>query len=574
MAGLFLTMFLLFIFFLMMVSSLVKEKTISVSDHSVLEVNLNFEIRERSSDNPFQDFSLGNIKTGKRLGLNDILRCIRNAKNDIHIDGIFLNLTGAEGGLATIEEIRSALLDFKSSGKFIYAYSEGYSQREYYLASLADKIYLYPEGEVDLRGFRANLMFFKGTLEKLEIEPEVIRHGKFKSAVEPFILDKMSKENREQTTAFIGNMWSKVLEDVSASRKLTTQELQEAANNLSGRSAKSALAAKLVDELAYSDQVMDDLKKKTGVSESGNLHRISLREYADSFNESQDYTAPKIAIIYAAGDIVSGKGDADQIGSATIAAAIRKARTDSTIKAIVLRVNSPGGSALASDVIWRETVLAKKAKPLVVSMGDYAASGGYYISCTANKIIAQPNTITGSIGVFGLLMNTQKLFNNKLGVTFDTVKTAQMATLGDPNYPMTDSERSIIQQSVEDIYGTFIQHVAEGRKMLASDVDSIGQGRVWSGTDAKRLGLVDDLGGINKAIDEARQLAKLDKYRVIELPQEKKFIDKLFEDLNDQAATQRMKAELGTLYDQYQGLKSALQWQGVQARLPYVIDIR
>ena len=574
MAALFVSGFILFLFFMVLISSMATEKEVGVKDHSILEISLSTEIKERSSKNPLEGFSFADLSNEKSIGLNDILASINSAAGDPQIDGIYLNLRNASGSMATLEEIRNALLDFKKSKKFIYAYSEGYSQRAYYLASLADKIYLYPEGEVDFHGLNANLMFFKGTLEKLEIEPEIIRHGKFKSAVEPFMYDKMSPENKEQTKVFIGSLWNQYLTDIAASRGTSVEELQKTADNLSGRNGKLALESKLVDQLAYYDEVIDILKQKTGISENESLNFIDLKKYSKTITRTKDFLAPKIAIIYANGDIVSGKSDDDQMGSTTIAEAIRKARKDSTIKAIVLRVNSPGGSALASDVIWRETILARKAKPLVVSMGDYAASGGYYISCAANKIVAQPNTITGSIGVFGLLFNTQKMFNNKLGITFDTVKTARMAGLGDMNYPLTAEERAIMQESVEDIYGTFIQHVADGRKMLVSEVDSIGQGRVWSGTDAKQLGLVDELGGIDRAIEIAAQLAKLDKHREIEMPEQKEFFDKLFEDLNAEASTKTLKTQLGPLYNDYVRVKAALENQGVQARIPYSLDIR
>lgn len=544
-----------------------------VSKNSILEIKFENAITERTGKNPFESFDFKGFYTDKTPGLDEILKSISKAKKDERIKGILLNLTSVESGMATKEEIRNALVDFKTSGKFLYAYSESYSQGAYYLASVAEKIYLFPEGEVELRGISANLMFFKGTLEKLEIKPEIIRHGKFKSAVEPFMYEKMSPENREQTETFLHSIWNNIITNIAAARKLKTEEVQAIANGLQGRLAKDALKYKLVDKLAYYDEVLTDLKVKTGIEEKEKVKFISLNKYTHAFVKGEDFSAKKIAVVYANGDITSGEGNDNQIGSDRIAGALRKARQDSSIKAIVLRVNSPGGSALASDVIWRETVLAQKAKPLIVSMGDYAASGGYYIACAADTIVARPNTITGSIGVFGLLMNAKAMFNNKLGITFDSVKTADMADIGNPFRAMTETERAIIQDEVEKIYDTFISHVAEGRGMSKADVDNIGQGRVWSGTDAKRLGLVDVLGGINDAIAIAAKKANLTTYRTIALPEQKEFIDQLMEDLNAEAKTYFAREQLGEAYEYYQSVNSLLKERGVMVRLPWAIKI-
>lgn len=577
-AGFFVAGFImiLFIFFLIsgLVSGLQENDKAKVTEHSVLEITLDGSIKERTTKNPIESIGLSGIDINRSLGLDDILKCISEAKTDTKVDGLFLNLSGIQSGLATVEEIRNALLDFKKSKKFIYAYSEGYSQGGYYLASLADKIFMYPEGDIDFRGFRAEMMFFKGTLEKLELEPEVIRHGKFKSAIEPFILDKMSPENKEQVTVFISSMWNQFIADIADSRKLSVEQVQSVADNLGARSGQDALKSKFVDQLSYYDEVLDELKRKTGLNSDDKVKFVDLKKYAQSLPAIKEFSAKKIAVIYANGEIVGGKGDEDQMGSDKIAAAIRKARTDTTIKAIVLRVNSPGGSALASDVIWRETILAKKAKPFVVSMGDYAASGGYYISCAADKIVAEPTTITGSIGVFGLMFNAQKLFNNKLGITFDSVRTGKYANIGSTFYPITDEERAIIQESVEKIYDTFITHVSEGRKMEKAAVDSIGQGRVWTGTDAKTLGLVDEIGGIDKAIEIASKMAKLEKYRTISLPEQKDFMKQLMEDFGEDAKANYAKSELGSAYSYYQDLHSLLQQKGVQARLPFTVMVR
>jgi protease-4 len=577
-AGFFIAGFLIIIFIITIVSSMVsglnENDKVKISEHSVLEINLEGPIKERTSKNPIEDVSFTGITINKGLGLDDILRSIEEAKTDSKIDGLFINLTSLQTGIATAEEIRNALLDFKTSKKFIYAYSESYSQGEYYLASLADKIYLYPEGDIDFRGFRAELMFLKGALEKLELQPEVIRHGKFKSAIEPFILDKMSPENREQTQKFISSLWNQFVQDIAESRKLSNEEVQKVADNLGTRTGQDALDAKFVDQLAYYDEVLDELKKKTNLDSDDKVKFVDLKKYSHSLPAIKEFSAKKIAVVYANGEIVSGKGSDSQMGSDKIAGAIRKARLDTTIKAIVLRVNSPGGSALASDVIWRETILAKKAKPLVVSMGDYAASGGYYIACAADKIVAQPTTITGSIGVFGLLFNAQKLFNNKLGITFDSVRTGKYANIGSTFYPMTAEEREIIQGSVEKIYDTFITHVSEGRKMSKATVDSVGQGRVWSGTDAKALGLVDEIGGLDKAIEIASKLAKLDTHRTISLPEQKDFMKQLMEDFGEEAKVSAAKNEFGAAYSYYREIESLVNMEGVQARLPFSITIR
>ena len=577
-AGFFIAGFLIIIFIITIVSSMIgglkENDKVKISEHSVLQINLEGPIKERTPKNPIEDIGLTGISINKGLGLDDILKSIEAAKTDSKIDGLFINLNSLQTGIATVEEIRNALLDFKTSKKFIYAYSESYSQGEYYLASLADKIYLYPEGDIDFRGFRAELMFLKGTLEKLELQPEVIRHGKFKSAIEPFILDKMSPENREQTQKFISSLWNQFVKDIAESRKLSSEEVQKVADNLGARSGQDALDAKFVDQLAYYDEVLDDLKKKTNLDSDDKVKFVDLKKYSHSLPAIKEFSAKKIAVVYANGEIVSGKGSDDQMGSEKIAEAIRKARLDTTIKAIVLRVNSPGGSALASDVIWRETILAKKAKPLVVSMGDYAASGGYYIACAADKIVAQPTTITGSIGVFGLLFNAQKMFNNKLGITFDSVRTGKYANIGSTFYPMTTEERAIIQESVEKIYDTFITHVSEGRKMDKSAVDSVGQGRVWSGTDAKALGLVDEIGGLDAAIEIAAKLAKLDKHRTISLPEQKDFMKQIMEDFGEEAKISAVKSELGAAYTYYNEVESLVNMEGVQARLPFSITIR
>jgi protease-4 len=550
----------------------VGKKDVSVSSNSVLEIKFDTDIKERSSKNPLSELNLNTFESG--MGLNDILKDIQKAKTDSRIKGILLNLSPLREGAATVEEIRNALVDFKSSGKFIFAYADGYTQSSYYLASVADRIFLQPEGDFDFRGLHSELMFLKGTLEKLEVEPEIIRHGKFKSAVEPFITDKMSPENRLQISTLLNSVWDNYIGKVAASRKLDEAALKEAASNMKIRKPQDAVELGLVDKLAYFDEVLSELKHRTGQKESEKVKFTSLKKYNSAASSSgKSFSKNKIAVIYAVGDITGGKGDDKTIGSDGLSEAIRKARLDSSIKAIVLRVNSPGGSALASDVIWREMVLAKKAKPVIVSMGDVAASGGYYISCAADTIVAQPNTITGSIGVFGLLFNTQKMFSNKLGITFDTVKTGRFADLGNTTRPLTQEEKDIIQGEVERIYDTFLTHVSDGRKISKAEVDSMGQGRVWSGVDAKRLGLIDVIGGVNTAIEIAAKKAKLDNYRTVALPEQEEFLTKLLDDLSTQATTSKVEKDFGYVYQYYKHLSSLAKQQGILARMPFDVDI-
>jgi protease IV len=510
MVGFFLTFFLMFIIVAIVASASGGKKEVFIKKNSLLHLRLNEEIADRANENPFSSLQFGNFSTP--LGLHDITENIRKAAEDENIAGIFLDLGAINAGMASVEEIRNVLLEFKKSGKFIQAYSEVYSQKAYYLASVADKIYLHPTGLTELKGLNSEILFFKGTLEKLGLEPQVFRHGKFKSAVEPFIQDKLSDANREQIRTFISSFWNHMLEGIARERKLSVSNLQEIADNLQVTSAEDAKQKKLVDGLKYRDEVLEELKTKTSAEAIDKIHFVSLERYQD-VKSNKERGTEKIAVVYAEGDIVDGNGDDDEVGSIEFSKAIRKARLDEKVKAVVLRVNSPGGSALASETIWREVVLTKKVKPVIVSMGNLAASGGYYIACEADTIVAQPNTITGSIGVFGLFFNTKALMN-KIGITVDTVKTARYADIMSPTRMVSPAESLIIQREIERIYDNFISHVAKGRKMTKAQVDSIGQGRVWSGIDAKRIGLVDVLGGLDTAIAIAARRAKLDKYRI------------------------------------------------------------
>ena len=570
----FAVLLLLIIFVAAIVSTAGNDGTVSVASNSVLHVSLDYPIKERTDQNPLAELSFLGLESKKKLGLNEILQGIEDAKSDDHIKGIYLDASSLESGMATMEEIRNALVDFKKSGKFIIAYSEVYSQGAYYLATAADKIYLNPEGMIDFRGLSSEIMFFKGALDKLDIEAQIIKVGTYKSAVEPFILDKMSEPNKQQVTFFLGSMYDHFLSEISKSRKIPKNTLFSIADSAKIRAPKDALTYKMVDALMYKDEVLDELKKLTKIDKKKEIQSVSLEEYSPAEDEKEESSQNRIAVIYANGEIMGGEGDDETIGSERISRAIRKARTDDKVKAIVLRVNSPGGSALASDVIWRETVLAKKSKPLIVSMGDLAASGGYYIACAADSIFAQPNTITGSIGVFGIIPNMQKFFNNKLGITFDGVQTGKFADLGTISRPLTDAERMIIQLEVNKTYDTFTKKVADGRKKSQSYIDSIGQGRVWSGTEALKIGLVDRLGNIDDAIASAAKKAKIKDFKIVNYPAQVDPIKSLFDNSADKVKAHFVKRELGDNFIYYEQMKSALNLSGVQARIPYNIQIR
>lgn len=576
--GLVLGIFLLFAILGGIGASMGDKQSVTVKDKSVLHIKLNYEIKERGVNSPFGNFDPATFKSKPSVGLNDILASLKNAAKDDKIKGIYFDMQSVPAGMATVEEIRNALIEFKESGKWIVSYSEIYSQKAYYLASVSDELWLNPQGMVEWKGLGSQMMFLKGMFEKLEVEPQIIRYGKFKSAVEPLILDKMSEANRMQTMTYMSDLWNKMLRGISEGRGKTVGELDGFAQNATIQNGKDALENGLVDELLYKDEVTARLKAKLEIEkEDEKINFIGLAKYKDApkaKGDDEEVTKKeKIAVVYAVGSIEGGQGDDETIGSEKISAEIRKARLDDKIKAIVLRVNSPGGSALASDVIWREVVLAREAKPVVVSMGDVAASGGYYIACAADTILAQPNTITGSIGVFGVLWNAQKMINNKLGIMIDTVKTNRFADLGTPLRALTPLERDIIQNGVNEIYEDFITKVGQGRGMTTAQVDSIGQGRVWSGEDALEIGLVDLLGGIDDAVEIAANMAKVENYRVVEYPAQKDPIEQMIQEISGQGEEVFLKHRLGAYYKYVKDVEELMQMQGVQARMPYQLYI-
>ena len=544
-----------------------------VADNSVLYITLNHEIKERSETNPLEGVDIPGFGTTKTLGLDDILERIQSAKSDSKIKGIYLNISGVNTGFATLQEIRDALIDFKASKKFIVSYSEGYTQKAYYLASVADKIYLNPEGSLDFRGLSTSIMFMKDALDKLGVDMQVVKVGTYKSAVEPFMLNGMSQPNRLQVESYLGSLYATFLDNVSASRKVPADSLRSIADRYAVRDAEDAVRLKLVDAVLYKDELIDEVKKRLNIKDKKkDFSTVSILDYRANSTTSEG--EGRVAVLYAEGDIVSGEGESGQIASDKVSRELRKLREDDRVKAVVFRVNSPGGSALASDVIWREVILTKKVKPIIVSMGDYAASGGYYISAAADSIFAERNTITGSIGVFGLIPNFKGLLNDKLGIHFDGVKTGTYADLmSAPDRPLTAEERNIIQLEVNKTYGSFTKKVAEGRKLSVANVDSIGQGRVWTGEQAVEIGLVDRIGSIGDAIRSAAKMAKLKDYKVVKYPSLKDPFSSILSTSKEKISVWYMKDQLGDQYRYIQELKSVTQQSGIMAKLPYSIEV-
>jgi protease-4 len=573
--GFFLIILLSVIIIIGIVAGASKEEETKVEPNSVLTLNLDYSIPDKTSSNPFENLDFSTFETNENLGLNDIIKNIKKAKVDENIKGIMLNISIMPNGAATTEAIRKQLVDFKTSGKFVVAYAEVMTQKAFYLSSVADKVYLNPFGIVEFTGLNSELMFFKNMLDKLGIEVQVFYAGKFKSATEPFRYDKMSEPNREQITSYLSSLYTQYINNIAASRKLNSSLVDSISVNMLVRRAEDAKSFGLVDELAYYDEVLDDLKKRTGKKEDEKIVSVDINKYDKApSKEKEDLKADKIAVLYAEGDIVDGKGSSDNIGSERIAKLVRKIRQDKNVKALVLRVNSPGGSALASEIMLREIALAKKKMPVIVSMGNVAASGGYYISCYADTIVAEPNTITGSIGVFGLIPNLQGFLNNKMGITFDNVKTGKFSDLGSLVKPVNEEGRLIIQNGVDTIYYKFKKRVSEGRGLTMEQVDSVAQGRVWTGIQAKEIGLVDVLGGTDDAIAIAAHKAGLKNYRTKEYPEKEDPIEKFFNSLKGETETYFIKSRLGEFYPIWERIESIKKMNGVQARLPFEIAIK
>ncbi|WP_201978643.1 signal peptide peptidase SppA [Hymenobacter rubidus] len=569
--------------FLVMVGLVAGAK--SAGDHketaanSVLELKLNEPLTERGRDSKFGSFGGG----GNSLGLVNLKAAIRRAKTDGDIKGILLNLGIVQGGMATMEEVRDALLDFKKSGKFVVAYHEIASEKSFYLSSVANEIYLNPQGTLEFNGLSAEVMFYKRLFAKAGIEPYIFRVGSFKSAVEPFFRENFSDSARFQTVSFLNSINGYMIGRVAESRHISPARLKVISDSMLVHNAPDALRLNLVTKLGYFDEVQDYLREKLGLAKDKKPSVVSLGDYLDSDDADEkegNTSGNRIAVIYAEGDIVTGKGSDDNIGSTKFAEAIRKARLDDKVKAVVLRVNSPGGSSLASDIIYREVLLTRKVKPIIASMSDVAASGGYYISMACDTIVAHPNTITGSIGVFGVLPNVQPLLADKLGITVDRVTTGKFSDLPTITRPLSDFEKRTLQEEVNRIYADFTSKAAVGRHMPVERLRRLASGRVWSGIEAKNNGLVDVLGDYEDAlkIAAARAHLKADDYRVQRLPRQKSPFENILnffgDDDDDTAKAKAIKAELGPLYPAYAQYQQLMQMRGVQAKLPYTLDIQ
>ncbi|MCC9166940.1 signal peptide peptidase SppA [Pontibacter harenae] len=549
---------------------------VKIAKSSVLELKLDKRITEREPENPLQElgFSFGALSSLD--GLDQIKKAIRTAKNDENIEGIFLNLSLVDAGMGKLEEIRNELISFKESGKFIVSYGDMTSEKAYYLASVADKIYMSPMGTLEFNGMSSEVIFFKKLLDKLDIDVQIFKVGEYKSAVEPFFLEKMSEANREQVNSFLNSINNYQLANIAKARGKTADELKNVSENMLVRSPEDAKRFGLITDVAYYDEAINYMKEQAGIELDNKLEMVSFSKYKKVKGESASGSlSNRIAVIYAEGDIVDGEGDEDEIGSLRYADAIRQARLDDNIKAVVLRISSPGGSALASDVIWREIQLTKEKKPVIASMSDVAASGGYYLAMGCDTIVAHPNTITGSIGVFGVIPNIQGFLSNKLGITVDHVSTGKFSDSPTLTRPMTNVEKQFTQNQIDQIYEVFTSKAAQGRSMSQEQLKSYASGRVWSGIEAKERNLVDVYGGLETAIElAAARVGISDDYRIKELPRRKSFFENLFGDMGSQVKEQSVKAELGEMYPYYKMYKKVEQVQGFQARMPFELNLQ
>jgi len=542
--------------------------------NSVYELNLEGNLIDRSQDDPFTGVLTQAMGKASEtiLGLDDVLSNIKKAKQDDNIVGIYLKGGSLSGGIASIKEIRNALIDFKKSGKFIVAYADNYSQRMYYLVSVADKVLLNPQGMLELKGLSAQTMFFKNTLDKLGIEMQIVKVGTFKSAVEPLITTKMSDANRLQVTVFMTSIWNTIIKEISVSRKIPFEKLNVYADEmLMFQPTEKAKQYALVDSLVYIDQV-DSVLRKTAKNMKKDDKLIFVKHTAMMrVKDTAKYDKNKVAVLYAVGEISDMEGDG--IVSKDMVKTINDIAKDDQVKAVVLRISSPGGSAFGSEQICHALTMLKAKKPLVVSMGDYAASGGYYIACMADKIVAQPTTITGSIGIFGVIPNVSGL-NNKLGITFDGVKTNKMSDFISVTRPFKAEERALMQNYVNRGYELFVKRCAEGRKMKTEQIKAIAEGRVWTGEDALKIGLVDKIGGLKEAIQIAVAKAKLTSYNITEYPEKEDFATKFMKNFSKDVETRLVKAQLGEQFNAFQQIKNLGKINGIQARMSYDLIIQ
>jgi len=575
---------LVFTVFAIIISAASQEPDVEVEENSVLQIKLNKPIVERDPEDPFSELPLPGMDDGV-IGLLKIREAIQAAKEDENIQGIYLDAGIAPGGFASLEEIRNDLIDFKESGKFIISYSDYLSERAYYVASVADELYIHPDwGAVEFNGFMIETVFIKETLDKIGVEPEIFKVGDFKSAVEPFTRTSMSDSSRAQTESFLNSLYDTYLDRVSTSTSLAENQLRSIADSMKIRIPQDAVDAQMVTGLRYPDEVLDLLREKLGIEETegeeddddDDINFISVEKYAKAVRaQDPDYSRNRVAVIVASGTIVDGEGDNNTIGGNRFAKEIRKAREDDNVKAIVIRINSGGGSALASDKMWREIQLAKQEKPVIASMSDVAASGGYYMAMGCDTVVAHPNTITGSIGIFSVFFNVEEMVD-KIGVDTEIVQTGEFADIFSPTQPMSEAERRILQANIEEGYETFTRKAAEGRNMPVEQLKKVASGRVWSGTEALERDLVDVLGGLDMAVDIAVEKAGLEEgdYRVKYYPEKKTFLEQLMKELGQEVSTFVLKRELGDAFPYFQKVQQLRDLQGIQARMPFEIEIK
>lgn len=545
----------------------------SIKDNSIFVLNLKGDLNEQSNDDPLSKLMEDDYKT---YGLNDILSSIEKAKENKSIKGIYLNPAFLNTSFASLEEIRNALLDFKKNGKFVISYADQYTQSMYYLASVADTLIANPMGTITWHGLSSQPIFYKDLLDKLGIKVQVFKVGTYKSAVEPYISNEMSPANREQVDVMLNSIWSRLLSDVSVSRKISADSLDSYANKIMElQPASEYLKYGLADKLMYKDQVISYLKSLTDCDESSNLRTVGLEDMINIKNSTpKDKSGNAIAVYYAEGEIGSGISSQEDINPKDMTADLRELYNDDNVKAVVLRVNSPGGSAYGSEQIWHEVAKLKEKKPVVVSMGNYAASGGYYISCPATRILADPTTITGSIGIFGMIPNFKGLLTDKIGLHFDVVKTNKFADIENFTKPLTNEESIAMQNYINNGYKLFIKRCADGRNMSTEDIEKIAQGRVWTGESALKLGLIDEIGGLNNAIRTAQKLAKVEGYTLLTYPKKENFIDQLINVKKDNYIEAKVNETLGEYKDAVSFLRKMKSMDRIQARLPFDLNIK
>ncbi len=570
--GLFVFSALIFFIFLGIISAASTERMVEIKDNSVLHLIIRGNLVEREMEDPLSKLTIPGSGM-MEMGIKEVKEAIRHASSDEKIKGIYLEPRYFNAGFASLDEIRNELISFKDSGKFVMAYSEFYTEKGYYLASVADEVFLTPDyGNLEFNGLNMEVTFFKGTLEKLKIEPQIFRVGEYKSAVEPFIREDLSEANEEQLASFMNSIYDHQLTRIAESRGLDFDRIKLISDSMLVRSPEDAVELQLVNDLAYGDEINDLLREKLALDEEEDINLVTYRKYNKSYTSSK-YAKDRIAVIIGTGGITTGEGDDRNIGSEKYVELIRDARTSDRVKAIVMRINSGGGSALASDVMWNEVRLATKEKPVIASLSDVAASGGYYMAMGCDTIVASPTTITGSIGIFGMLINMKEFMNDKLGITFDNVKTGRFSDIYTITRPLTPYEKQIIQNSVEEGYDTFTSKAADSRGMPLDQLLELASGRIWSGSQAKENGLIDVFGSLEDAITIAAEAAGIEEYRTLYYPEQKTFFEQLMTDLSEGMQARIMKIKMGELYPYLEDIKRIEQLQGIQARMPYRLEM-